>query len=258
LLTDAAAGDVGWSLVPLQRLHGDAAAAVLAAAGAVVRLRARVRAIEQDGAGWTVCTDDDRIVADAVVVATDPVHAEALLPAGALPQPAGWSSALGASPIVNVNVLVDRTVLSEPFVAAVGSDVQWVFDRTVQSGLAVHRPSAQLLAVSLSAADGVIDLPVAALRARLLPALTAVVPALRDANMLDFFVTREPSATFRPRPGTAPFRPANRTALPGLVVAGAYTATGWPATMESAVRSGDAAAAILLSTSVPASAVVAA
>jgi uncharacterized protein with NAD-binding domain and iron-sulfur cluster len=60
--------------------------------------------------------------------------------------------------------------------------------------------------------------------------------------VLDFFVTRERHATFRPAPGTARFRPSAATALPGLWLAGAWTATGWPATMEGAVRSGDAAA----------------
>jgi len=254
LLTDAAAGDIGWSLVPLQRLHGDAAAQVLADAGADVRLRSRVRSLDRDGAGWVVGTDDDRVHADAVVVATDPAQAEALLPAGALAQPIGWSAGLGTAPIVNVNVLVDRPVLAEPFVAVAGSDVQWVFDRTRQSGLA----RGQLLAVSLSAADDVIDVPVAELQVRLMPALTAVLPRLRAATVLDFFVTREPQATFRPGPGTAVLRPATRTSLPGLVVAGAYTATGWPATMESAVRSGDAAAAALLATADTADRVVAA
>jgi squalene-associated FAD-dependent desaturase len=246
LLTVTDAGDVGWSLIPLQQLHGDAAASVLATAGAEVRLRARVRGISPDAGGWSVATGDDRLAVDAVVVATDPGQAEALLPAGALTQPAGWSAALGAAPILNVNVVVDRRVLSEPFVAAIGSDVQWVFDRTVQSGLSRTMPRGQLLAVSLSAADALVDLPVAVLRQRLMPALTAVLPALRDAEVVDFFVTREPQATFRPRPGTAPLRPSSRTALPGLVVAGAYTATGWPATMESAVRSGESAANALL------------
>jgi hydroxysqualene dehydroxylase len=258
LLTDSAAGDIGWSSVPLQQLHGDAAATVLAQAGADVRLRSRVRALDRDGTGWIVSTGDDRLGVDAVVVATDPEQAEALLPAGALTQPSGWSSGLGVAPIVNVNVLVDRSVLAEPFVAVVGSDIQWVFDRTAQSGLAASRPDAQLLAVSLSAADDLIDVPVAELRARLLPALTAMLPKLSGASVLDFFVTREPQATFRALPGTAVLRPAAQTAMPGLVVAGAYTATGWPATMESAVRSGDAAASALLTSSLDATRVVAA
>jgi uncharacterized protein with NAD-binding domain and iron-sulfur cluster len=62
----------------------------------------------------------------------------------------------------------------------------------------------------------------------------------------DFFVTRERHATFRPAPGTAALRPSAVTATEGLFLAGAWTATGWPATMEGAVRSGTAAAAALL------------
>jgi uncharacterized protein with NAD-binding domain and iron-sulfur cluster len=120
--------------------------------------------------------------------------------------------------------------------------VQWVFDRTRQSGLR----SGQYLAVSLSAADDFIDVPVAALRERLLPALADLLPAARTAQVKDFFVTREREATFRPAPGTARFRPSAGTNRPGLWLAGAWTATGWPATMEGAVRSGEAAAAGLL------------
>jgi uncharacterized protein with NAD-binding domain and iron-sulfur cluster len=64
--------------------------------------------------------------------------------------------------------------------------------------------------------------------------------------VVDAFVTRERTATFDPRPGTAALRPGPRTRAEGLVVAGAWTATGWPATMEGAVRSGAGAAAALL------------
>src|SRR6185312_3078886 len=101
------------------------------------------------------------------------------------------------------------------------------------SGLS--RPGAQYLAVSLSAADAVLGQPTAAVRAAMLPALAALLPAARSAQVLDFFVTREPDATFRAGPGTARLRPPARTPLPGLFLAGAWTATGWPATMESAV-----------------------
>jgi hydroxysqualene dehydroxylase len=74
-----------------------------------------------------------------------------------------------------------------------------------------------------------------------LPELVKLMPASRDAEVRDFFVTREREATFRPVPGSAARRLQPATALPGLVVAGSWTATGWPATMESAVRSGLAA-----------------
>src|SRR5581483_11561692 len=102
------------------------------------------------------------------------------------------------------------------------------------------------VAVSLSAAAEFIDLPTAELRELLIPALAALLPAAGGAVVEDFFVTREREATFAPAPGVRANRPPAATALPGLVLAGAHTDTGWPATMEGAVRSGEAAIAALL------------
>ena len=130
---------------------------------------------------------------------------------------AAWAG-LGASPIVNVHVIYDRQVIDLPFAAGVDSPVQWVFDRTRISGLdrlaAPARP--QYLAVSLSAADEYVDVPAATLRERFLPALAELFPAARDAQVTEFFVTRERRATFRQVPGTAELRP------------GAATAAAWP------------------------------
>jgi hydroxysqualene dehydroxylase len=238
LLTDRGAADIGWSRVPLQRLHGDAAAASLAAAGVTVRTGAKVSRVEPRDGGWAV----DDLATDQVVLATTPRAAEALAPPDAVAAPAGWAARLGAAPIVNVHVVLDRRVLAEPFVAAVGSPIQWVFDRTVPSGLT----RGQYLAVSLSAADAYVDLPVAALRERLLPELATLLPGLRAATVTDFFVTREREATFRPEPGSQALRAPTETRAAGLFLAGAWTDTGWPATMEGAVRSGDAAARAVL------------
>ena len=130
-----------------------------------------------------------------------------------------------------------------PFAAAVDSPVQWVFDRTRISGLSQTQGSGpQYLAISLSAAQAYVDVPAARLREQFVPALADLFPAARDAKVTEFFVTRERRATFRQAPGTAALRPEPGTALPGLVLAGAWTATGWPDTMEGAVRSGLAAA----------------
>jgi hydroxysqualene dehydroxylase len=244
LLTDATAADIGWSKVPLRELHGDPALDCLSAAGAEVRTCAAVRRLEA-GDEWQVITDDDGTAADAVIVAVPPPAAENLLPPGSVALPRGWSQRLGSSPIVNVHVVLDRPVLDQPFIAGVDTSVQWVFDRTSHSGLT----GGQYLAVSLSAADDYIDMPTAALREKFLPELAALLPELRAAQVRDFFVTRERHATFRPAPGTAALRPAPATATPGLFLAGAYTATGWPATMEGAVRSGEAAATALLQAS---------
>jgi squalene-associated FAD-dependent desaturase len=242
LLTDASAGDIGWSLVPLDQLHGQASMRRLLTAGAEVRTRTKVARLERRPADWVVHErDGQRHQVDGVVLAVPPAQAEALLPAGSLDLERGWSARLGSSPIVNVHVVLDRPVMDAPFVAAIGTPAQWVFDRTAQSGL----PTGQYLAVSISAADDLIDVETARIRERVLPAVLELFPAGRQARVLDFFVTRERHATFRPAPGTARLRAGARTRHPGLVLAGAWTDTGWPATMESAVLSGEAAAAAL-------------
>ncbi|HTW21676.1 MAG TPA: hydroxysqualene dehydroxylase HpnE [Mycobacteriales bacterium] len=245
LLTEPDAADIGWSNVPLQRLHGDAAMRELARAGAEVGLRTRVEAIEPSGGGWRVQCSAGPIDTDAVVVALPPAQTERVLPTGAVRQPAGWSEALGTAPIVNVHAVFDRRVMDEAFVACIGSPLQWLFDRTPASGLT----DGQYLAASVSAADDVADLPVEQIRGRLLPEFVRALPAVHHAELRDFFVTREPRATFRQAPGSAKWRPESGTTMPGLVLAGAHTATGWPATMEGAVRSGDAAARALTSAS---------
>jgi monoamine oxidase len=152
---------------------------------------------------------------------------------GRSPGPAQWLQ-IGTSPIVNVHVVYDRRVTRLPFAAAVDSPVQWVFDRTGPSGLR----DGQYLAVSLSAADAYADVPAADLREQFLPALAELFPAAAQARVVDYFVTRERRATMRQVPGVGRLRPGAATATAGLVLAGAWTDTGWPDTMEGAVRSG--------------------
>jgi hydroxysqualene dehydroxylase len=178
------------------------------------------------------------IEADGVVIAVPPDQAARLLPPAAAGQ-ARWRE-LGTSPIVNVHVVYDRPVMDLPFAAAVDSPVQWVFDRTGPSGLAQdpERAGGQYLAVSVSAADEQVDVPAAKLREIFVPALAELLPGAAAARVTDFFVTRERRATFRQVPGCEGLRPPAATALPGLVLAGAWTNTGWPDTMEGAVRSG--------------------
>ncbi|WP_435246857.1 hydroxysqualene dehydroxylase HpnE [Streptomyces sp. NRRL F-5630] len=243
LLTEPGAADIGWAHVPLGELHDTLARRALDKAGVTTRLRARVSAVEAaEGGGWRVRTEDGVLDADTVVLAVAQHEAYPLLPAGVLDHPERLT-ALGTSPILNVHVVYDRKVLRRPFFAALGSPVQWVFDRTAPSGLT---GPGQYLAVSQSAAGEEIDAPVSTLRARYLPELERLLPAARGAGIRDFFVTRERTATFDPAPGGKGLRPGNTTRAPGLYLAGAWTDTGWPATMEGAVRSGsDAARAAL-------------
>jgi squalene-associated FAD-dependent desaturase len=242
------AADIGVPALPLGELHGDAGATLLGKLGAKVSLGAKVTAIEaaENGGGFTVKLADDELAVDAVVLAVPHEKAAPLMPPGALPEQtvAAWSG-LGASPIVNVHVIYDRPVMDLPFVAAIDSPVQWVFDRTQISGISASkhgRPGHQYLAISLSAADEYADTPVAQLQEQFVPALAELFPAARDAKVAEFFVTRERRATFRQAPGSGALRPKAATHRPGLVLAGAWTDTGWPDTMEGAVRSGLTAA----------------
>jgi uncharacterized protein with NAD-binding domain and iron-sulfur cluster len=121
----------------------------------------------------------------------------------------------------------------------VGTPVQYVFDRSAAAGAPA---GSQYLAVSLSGAEREMQMTVDALRERYLPAMRELFPAARSASVERFLATREHAATFRAAPGTAGLRPGPRTDLPGLVLAGSWTDTGWPATLEGAVLSGHAAA----------------
>jgi squalene-associated FAD-dependent desaturase len=249
LLGDADAADIGVPTLPLGELHGTAAARLLGKLGATVRLQAKVAGIEAAGEGGfrvRLAGSDAEgdgagkgLVADAVVLAVPHEQAAKLIPAGALPAETvgGWAG-LGAAPIVNVHVIYDRKVMDVPFAAGVDSPVQWVFDRTRISGMHARGDNGQYLAISLSAADEYADAPVAELREKFVPALAELFPAARDATVTEFFVTREKRATFRGVPGTAKLRPKAATGLPGIVLAGSWTDTGWPDTMEGAVRSG--------------------
>ncbi|MGW1069377.1 hydroxysqualene dehydroxylase HpnE [Streptomyces aureus] len=243
LLSDPGAADIGWARVPLGELHDTLARKALDSAGVRTEIRTRVTSVSPYGNGrWSVQVPGERLEADTVVLAVPQREAHGLLPEGALDAPERLLD-IGTAPILNVHVVYDRTVMTAPFFAALGSPVQWVFDRTEASGLR----EGQYLALSQSAAQDEIDEPVAVLRERYLPELERLLPGARGAGVKDFFVTRERTATFAPAPGVGRLRPGARTRAPGLYLAGAWTATGWPATMESAVRSGVGAADAALS-----------
>lgn len=244
LLETAGGADIGYSRVPLGELHGDAARAKLESLAVAVRTGCRVRGLRPatcDSAAWHVDTDAGELSAGAVVLAVPHDAVADLAPPEAGLDRAGLH-ALGSSPIVNVHVFYDRHVMDEPFAAAIGSPVQWVFDRTAAAGLS----SGQYLAISLSAAADWQQRKAAEIEEIFVAELARLLPRAQPKHVQRVLVTREPHATFAQQPGQLVRRPVNRTALPRLVVAGAWTRTGWPATMEGAVRSGQTAARELL------------
>ncbi len=234
LLADRAASDLVLPRAPLGEMHGDAAGRALEEAGATVMVRTRVAVLEPDAA---VTAAGERVAADAFVVAVPPAEAASLLE-----EPA---PTLEDSPIVSVHLLFDRSLLEPPLAALLGSPAHWIFDRGRLTG---HPPErGQYLTVVSS---GVPDL--VATRGRELVELmrAAIVERLGPAELLWSRVSREPQATFAGRPGTAAHRLGPETGRPGVVRAGAWTRTGWPATMEGAVRSGRTAARTLLGSAI--------
>jgi squalene-associated FAD-dependent desaturase len=239
LLEDSTGADLGYAAVPLGEIHDTLARAVLKEQSVDVRDSTKVLSLESDLTARLRTRDEGELTLrpDAVVLAVPHDTAAALLP-DEVPRP---FAELGHSPIMNVHVRYDRPVLEGPFLAGVDSPAQWIFDRTGASKL----PGAgRYVAVTVSAADRFIDTPVAELRSLFENELARLLPLARDAKVEEFFVTREKHATFRQASGSAALRPGPVTPVRGLYLAGAWTATGWPDTMESAVRSGISAARV--------------
>jgi hypothetical protein len=221
LLSGRRASELILPVRPLGRMHGDAARRALEAAGAAVVTGARV-----DGL--------DELDADVVVLAAGPADSARLLDE-AEPE-------LEGSPIVSVHLLFDRRILHRPLAALLGSDAHWVFDRGALVG--EEQGNGQYLTVVSSGVPELLEVRGRELVEHIAAELTG---RLGPAKLQWSRVSREPHATVALRPGTASARPGPATGKPGVVRAGAWTGTGWPATMEGAVRSGRAAARLLLS-----------
>ena len=155
-------------------------------------------------------------------------------------------SALQASPIINVHLRYDAPVMAGEFCYFVGSPLQWVFNSSRIFG--DDTPDAgQSLSISISAAWDYIDTARETLADMIAEETRRAFPKARDATLLDAVVVKQRNATFRCIPGANRLRPGPHTESPNLFLAGEWTDTGWPSTMESAVISGYNAAAAVMS-----------
>jgi zeta-carotene desaturase len=181
-----------------------------------------------------------RETADAVVAAV-PWHAvRGLLPeAWRSRAPFDLLGGLRGSPIVSVEMWLDRVAVDRAMVGLRGCEVEWVFDKGRLFGRA---GPPQHLAFIISAAARSLPRPNAELIAAAEGALRRYFPAMAGATVTRALVLREADATFSCDPAAERLRPPARTPIRGLVLAGDWTATGLPATIEGAVRSGLAAA----------------
>ena len=189
--------------------------------------------------------DERRLVTNACVVALPPRALAALVPDG-LRDSAPFRNLgdFAGSPIVSLHLWLDRTVLMHEFVGLIGTTTQWIFNRSRL--LRDAREAGQCLSAVISAGHDVVDWDNARIAATVLDDLRTVVPAARGAHVLHSIVVKERHATISTTPAADRRRPAPATSIGNLWLAGDWTATGLPPTIESAVLSGHRAAALLI------------
>jgi squalene-associated FAD-dependent desaturase len=247
-------------LVFLRRGYGalhERLARYFEARGGVIRRRALAKAVDVDdgratGVRYTqraltreqirrgLKASEERLPADAVVAAVPWHVVPGLLPEARRQEaPFAGLARLGRSPIVSIELWLDRTVVDRPMVGLRDSEVEWVFDKGRLYGRA---GPPQHLAFIVSAAYRSTPKPNAELVSAAEAALRRYFPAMAGASVVRSLVMREAEATFASDPDSEPLRPGTRTPIAGLFLAGDWTATGLPATIEGAVRSGLAAA----------------
>jgi squalene-associated FAD-dependent desaturase len=240
---------VGIPCVPLGELYDGCKEAIVRRGGEVT-LRAGVRGFCVSGQRADGVARDDGSVetADYYLSAVPQDVLPELLPAEIMEREPVFSNLrnLRTSPITGVHLWFDRTVMSEPFLTLLDSTTQWVFNKTKLYG-GSSESGEQYLQLVISASYGLTQRSRQEIIDLCLRELREVLPAIRDARLLKGTVVKEISATFSPAPGSDRWRPAQKSPLEGLFLAGDWTATGWPSTMEGAVRSGYLAAEAILS-----------
>jgi squalene-associated FAD-dependent desaturase len=226
------AADLFVPTVPLGALFGERLVAWLTDRGVMVETGRGVTALERNSAGSiaAVLVDGAPLPCDAMILAV-PWRAAARLVPDIVP-PA--DERLAGSPITAVHLWFDRHCIDLPHAVLVGRVSQWIF-----------RPDdgpRGYCQVVISASRGLLDGDRDRLRDTVVAEVRSAFPAAREAALLDARIVTDPTAVLSVRPGVDAVRPPARTAVSNLFLAGDWTATGWPSTMEGAVRSGRLAA----------------
>ncbi|MGH9771368.1 MAG: hydroxysqualene dehydroxylase HpnE [Candidatus Acidiferrales bacterium] len=255
---------VGIPSVPLAELYEGCREAVVRRGGEV-RMRSGVRQIRVEGKRFVSAALDDgsEVTADACLLAVPHTVALDLLPKE-MAAPGACLEGLRniqTSPVTSVHLWFDRTVMKEPFLALLDHTTQWIFNKTMlYCGRETGNDNVRLKderVPSNASKDQYLQLVISAsyelvVRSRqeiidlARRELAEILPLTREAILQKATVIKEINATFSPAPGVDRWRPRQQIGMDNLFLAGDWTSTGWPATMEGAVRSGYLAAEALL------------
>ncbi|HVA83598.1 MAG TPA: hydroxysqualene dehydroxylase HpnE [Candidatus Binataceae bacterium] len=235
-----------YAKVGLSDLYCAGSVRLIEAGGGLVETRAVVEMLEfgaEGGIAGVRLRDGRRLQAANFIAAVPPVQLMRLLPEGAGADP--FFAHLGeitSSPIVCVHAWFDREITNAAFVGFVGTTTQWLFNKRRIFAENGERANGYLSFV-ISGARKLVDAGNEELLDLVTGDLNAMIPASRDAHLLKALVLKEKQATMAPSPECDRLRPGLATPIANLFLAGDWIQTGLPATIESAVTSGHAAAA---------------
>jgi zeta-carotene desaturase len=240
---DPSAAAVVLPLRPLHEMYAEPARDFILRHGGDVRTSALARVQIDSGRVKAVEVRGEPLAAGAVIAAVPWFGLRPLF--GASPPPAlqpvlEAAAGMGSMPIVTVNLWYDRPVMHEAFAGLPGRTMQWVFDKRIAFG-----GTASHLSLVSSGAIDIVAMTNDELSALAAREVEASLPGAQGQRPIRATVVREKQATFSLAPGQ-PARPGTRTAIANLFLAGDWTDTGLPATIEGAVVSGNKAAAALM------------
>jgi squalene-associated FAD-dependent desaturase len=242
-MKSATAGRMGIPAIPLSDLYA-AGADYIRARGGEVFLRASVEAVAVENARVRLRTSSGEVLSDSVILAVTSDAAAKLLPSGIAQAWSAGADSLETSPIAGIHLWFDRQISDLDHAVLLDRTIQWMFHKSriqaeVRGGDSVGGSYVELV---VSSAKTLVNLSKNDIVELALRELREFFPAARDAQLVKSTVIKEIHATFSPGPGVDRLRPPQATASERVFLAGDWTATGWPATMEGAVRSGYRAA----------------
>ena len=245
-LKSAAAGRMGVPAVPLSDLYGHAAS-YLDARGGKVSFRASVDAIRADQDGILLSVGDEEIRADYAILATPFNSVEKLLPDTPEMRPLCEQAAhFGSSPITGVHLWFDREITPLEHAVLLERTIQWMFQKSkILNTRRTSGESGSYLELVVSSSKSLVDKPRQEIIDLAVRELAEFFPTVRAAKLTKATVVKEVHATFSPAPGSDAYRPSHKSPWLRLFLSGDWTSTGWPSTMEGAVRSGYGAAEAL-------------
>ncbi len=240
-LKSAAAGRMGVPTVPLTELY-DAAGDYIAKRGGSVQFRTGVESFRAEFSGVKLALPQGEANFDFAIFAVPFDRLSRLLPETTAAEPLRQTlGRFGTSPITGIHLWFDRQITDLDHAVLLDRTIQWMFHKSKLLGRGQNGDGSYVELV-VSASKSLVEKSRAEIVELAVAELREFFPGARGAEVVKSAVIKEVHATYSPEPGVEAYRPKPETVWPRVFLAGDWTATGWPATMEGAVRSGYAAA----------------